>query len=187
MRNNGKFAMTAITDVLVFWQSAGPARWFAKDAAFDAEFRERFLDAHHRAARRVLDHWVDSAAGALALVILLDQFPRNCFRGSADAFATDMLAREVADRAIASGFDRAVDTGLRVFLYLPFEHSEDIADQLRAVALCRELGDANYLEYAELHRDVIARFGRFPHRNAVLSRISTPQERAFLDAGGFAG
>jgi uncharacterized protein (DUF924 family) len=178
---------TTVHDVVDFWRRAGPARWFAKDEAFDAEFRDRFLDAHQRAVRRELDDWADSAEGALALVILLDQFPRNCFRGSAEMFASDALASGVADRAITSGFDRAVDADLRVFFYLPFEHSEDIADQQRAVALCRELGNADYLKYAELHRDVITRFGRFPHRNAVLGRDTTPEEQAFLDAGGFTG
>ena len=174
-------------DVVDFWRTAGPARWFAKDDAFDAEFRERFFDKYHQAAQHELTAWADTPEGALALVLLLDQFPRNCFRGDADAFATDALARAIADRAIAAGFDRAVDAGLRLFFYLPLEHSENIADQQRAVALCRELGDADYLKYAGMHCDVIARFGRFPHRNAVLGRDTTPEEQAFLDTGGFAG
>lgn len=180
--------MTAtIRDIAEFWRAAGPSRWFAKDDAFDAEFRERFLEAHHQAARRELDHWADNAYGALALMILLDQFPRNCFRGSAHAYATDALARHFAERAIAAGFDTQIDAALRVFFYMPFEHSEAIADQLRADAHCRELGDANYLKYAELHRDLIVRFGRFPHRNAALGRENTVEEQAFLDAGGFSG
>ncbi len=172
-------------DIISFWHEAGPARWFAKDAAFDEQFRERFEDAHFAAARRELNGWLDYAAGSLALVLLLDQFPRNCFRGSAHAFATDSLAKHYATQAIDAGFDREVDPPLRLFFYLPFEHSEDIADQQRAVALCAELGDATYLKYAEMHRDLIARFGRFPHRNAAFGRETTAEEQAYLDSGGF--
>jgi uncharacterized protein (DUF924 family) len=124
------------------------------------------------------------ADGALALVLLLDQIPRNVFRGSAHSYATDALARHHAAAAIDAGFDRAVDPVLRIFLYMPFEHSEDIADQQRAVALTTALGDAGYSRYAILHHDVIARFGRFPHRNAALGRSNTPEEQAWLDAGG---
>ncbi len=170
--------------VVDFWREAGAARWFRHDADFDARFRERFMDAHHAAARRELDAWNEHAQGALALQILLDQFPRNAFRGDAHAFATDALARTFADRAIAAGLDTAIDPDLRVFLYLPFEHSESMADQERAVALITPLG-GELLRYAEIHRDVIARFGRFPHRNTVLGRVTTAAEKAFLDAGGF--
>ncbi len=180
--------MTAtINEVIAFWRDAGAATWFARDDAFDARFRERFLDAHHLAERHELEGWSQSAHGALALLILLDQFPRNCYRDSGHAFATDGLARRYATRAIDAGFDRQLDPLLRLFFYLPFEHSEDIDDQQRAVALCRELGDANYLKYAEMHRDIIARFGRFPHRNRALGRETTDAEQAFLDAGGFSG
>ena len=177
----------AINDVIGFWRDAGAAKWFARDAAFDAAFRDRFLDAHHHAARRELEEWLQSADGGLALLILLDQFPRNCFRDSAHAYATDGLARHYATCAIDAGFDRQIDPSLRLFFYLPFEHSEDIADQQRAVALCEQLGDANYLKYAELHRDIIVRFGRFPHRNRALGRATTDEEQAYLDAGGFSG
>ena len=185
--STGQMTANTTNDVIEFWRNVGPARWFAKDDAFDAEFHECFLDAHYRAARRALDHWADSAEGALALVILLDQFPRNCFRGSAHAYATDPLARHYADGAILKGFDRQVGVELRIFFVMPFEHSEDIVDQQRAIALCRELGDSNYLKYAELHRDLIARFGRFPHRNAALGRKTMAEEQAFLDKGGFSG
>ncbi|HJT97705.1 MAG TPA: DUF924 family protein, partial [Rhodanobacteraceae bacterium] len=146
--------------------------------------RARFSEAHFAASTCTLEHWLDNAEGALALVILLDQFPRNAFRKSAHMYATDPLARHYADRAIAAGFDRAVDPALRVFFYMPFEHSEGEADQERSVALCTAMGDANYLSYATAHRDVIARFGRFPHRNRELGRVSTPEEQAWLDAGG---
>jgi uncharacterized protein (DUF924 family) len=175
---------TGATDVIGFWRDAGYQRWFVRDGAFDAQCRTRFLDAHFAASRRELDPWMAGADGALALVLLLDQIPRNVFRGSAHSYATDALARHHAAAAIDAGFDRAVDPVLRIFLYMPFEHSEDIADQQRAVALTTALGDAGYSRYAILHHDVIARFGRFPHRNAALGRSNTPEEQAWLDAGG---
>jgi uncharacterized protein (DUF924 family) len=170
--------------VLDFWREAGAGKWFNGGAEFDGECRSRFLDAHFEAARRGLAHWQDDAEGALALLLLLDQIPRNVFRGSGHAFATDGLAREVARRAIDAGFDRQVDPALRLFFYMPFEHSEDMVDQERAVELISAMGDAGYTDYANKHRDVIARFGRFPHRNAALGRVSTPEEQAWLDAGG---
>jgi len=172
-------------EVVRFWREAGPDKWFDQDEAFDHEFTMRFLDAHMAAARRELDHWLDEAEGALALLILLDQLPRNAFRGTAHMFATDPLALAFAREAVVRGHDRAVDPVLRVFCYLPFEHSEALADQDRAVALCEGLD--TYAKYARIHHDVIARFGRFPHRNAVLGRATTAEEQAFLDAGGFAG
>ncbi len=173
-----------MTDIVHFWHTAGPSKWFARDDAFDAELRARFLDHHFAAARREHETWLDDAEGALALILLLDQVPRNVFRDSAHAFATDPLAREYAMRAIGAGFDLRVDPALRIFMYLPFEHSETLDDQDRSVALCETLGDANYLKYAEAHRDVIRRFGRFPHRNRALARANTPEEQAWLDAGG---
>jgi uncharacterized protein (DUF924 family) len=170
-------------DVIAFWREAGPDRWFARDAAFDARFREGFGDAHFAASRRELEHWMDDADGALALVLLLDQFPRNCFRDSGHAYATDPLARHYAARAVDAGFDARVDPALRVFVYMPFEHSEDPADQARCLELMRAV-DPDYMKYAIAHRDVIARFGRFPHRNRALGRGNTPEEQAWLDAGG---
>jgi uncharacterized protein (DUF924 family) len=172
--------------VLAFWRAAGPDKWYTKDAAFDAEIREGFLTTYEQAATGALA-WDDHPEGALALVIVLDQFPRNMFRNSARAFATDPLARAVANRAIARGFDRSVALAERSFFYLPFEHSEDLADQERGVALNRASGDADALKWAEIHADIIRRFGRFPHRNQVLGRTTTPEEQTFLDAGGFAG
>ena len=173
-------------DIVSFWRAVGPDRWFEKDAALDEEIRRRFLSVHETAAGGKLAAWEQTAEGALALLILLDQFPRNMFRGQARAFATDPLARAVASRAILNGFDGAM-TGMRQFFYLPFEHSEDLADQKRGVALFKAVGDADGLKWAELHADIIRRFGRFPHRNAVLGRATTPEEQAFLDGGGFAG
>ena len=172
-------------ELVRFWHEAGPDKWFDKNAAFDHEFTTRFLDAHMAAARRELDHWQREADSALALLILLDQFPRNAFRGTAHMFATDALALSFAREAVARGHDRAVDPALRVFFYLPFEHSEALADQDRAMALCEDLD--GYAKYAHIHREVVARFGRFPHRNAVLGRETTAEEQAFLDEGGFAG
>jgi uncharacterized protein (DUF924 family) len=173
-----------MNEIVRFWRDAGPAKWFAKDDAFDAELHARFLDEHFAAARRERERLLDDADSALALILLLDQVPRNVFRDSAHAFATDPLARAYADRAINAGFDLNVDPALRIFFCMPFEHSEALADQDRAVALCETLGDANYLKYAQAHRDVIQRFGRFPHRNRALARVNTPEERMWLDAGG---
>jgi uncharacterized protein (DUF924 family) len=173
-------------DVLTFWREAGPTRWFRKDAAFDAEFRTRFLAAHEAALRGELDAWANDAQGALALVILLDQFPRNAFRGTPRMFESDQRAREVARRAVQAGFDAQVEPDLRNFFYLPFMHSEELADQDLGVALAARLGDEP-LRYANIHRDIIERFGRFPHRNSVLGRETTPEEQRFLDDGGFGG
>ena len=172
------------SDVVAFWRDAGMGKWFRGGDAFDVECRSRFLDAHFAAARRELEHWMADAEGALALLILLDQIPRNVFRGSGHAFATDPLALHVATRAIDAGFDAQVDPLLRMFCYLPFEHSEALRDQDRAIELFTALDDADLLGYAKAHRDVIMRFGRFPHRNAALGRINTPDEQAWLDAGG---
>ena len=174
-------------DVLAIWRAAGSDKWFKKDAAFDAEIARRFSALWQQAAADALPAWEGTAEAALALVILLDQFPRNMFRGDARAFATDPAARAVAERAIARGFDQAVVVSERLFFYLPFEHSESEADQARAIALIGAMGDADLTRWAQLHADIIQRFGRFPHRNMVLGRTSTPQEQAFLDAGGFSG
>ena len=174
-------------EVVAFWRDAGPKRWFEKDTAFDDDIRQRFLGQHEDAAAGKLSGWETTAEGALALLILLDQFPRNMFRGKARAFASDPLARAIAAGALVRGFDAQAPDGMRGFFYLPFEHSENLADQERAVAFYKASGDADGLKWAELHADIIRRFGRFPHRNAALGRASTPEERAFLDGGGFAG
>jgi len=179
-------------DILQYWRNAGADRWFKKDAAFDGAIRLKFEATHHAAARGEYEVWEQTAEGALALLILLDQFPRNIYRGSAHQFATDPLARRIARQAVERGFDKAADLAdLRDFFYLPFEHSEDIADQDVGVALCdglsRDTGDADWLKWANVHRDIIARFGRFPHRNHALGRVTTPEEQVFLDEGGFAG
>jgi uncharacterized protein (DUF924 family) len=173
-------------DIVAFWRTVGPERWFEKDAELDDEIRRRFLTVYEEAAGGKLTHWEQSAEGALALLILLDQFPRNMFRGEARAFATDPLARAIASRAILNGFD-GIFPDMRTFFYLPFMHSESLADQHRAIAFYRAQNDADSLTWAERHAGIIRKFGRFPHRNAILGRVTTPEEQAFLDGGGFAG
>lgn len=174
-------------DVVSFWRDAGPEAWFKKDDAFDEEIRRRYLATHEAAAAGKLSAWEHNAEGALALLILLDQFPRNMFRGSARMFATDPMAHAIAAGAIVRGFDAQAAKAMRGFFYLPFEHSEDMADQERCVAFYKAIEDTDGLKWAELHADIIRRFGRFPHRNAVLGRATTPEEQAFLDSGGFGG
>jgi uncharacterized protein (DUF924 family) len=173
-------------DVLAFWREAGPSRWFRKDDAFDVEFRTRFIGVHESAMRGELDVWARDAPGALALLILLDQFPRNAFRGTPRMFASDAKAHEITRQALQKGFDTQVETDLRNFFYLPLIHSESLQDQDMGIEFARKLGDES-LRYATIHRDIIERFGRFPHRNAVLGRTTTPEEQRFLDDGGFAG
>ncbi len=173
--------------IVAFWHEAGPDRWFAKDHAFDAHCRERFLEAYEAAARGDLNEWELTPDGSLALVLLLDQLPRNMFRGTRRVYATDDTAALLAERAIDRGHDRAVAPDLRRFFYLPFMHAENPALQERSVALNEALGDEEAIEFARHHRDIVARFGRFPHRNAVLGRETTPEEAAFLEEDGFRG
>lgn len=172
--------------VVDFWRAAGPRLWFAKDTEFDRRFRERFLWLYLAATRGELADWPKTPEGALALVILLDQFPRNSFRNTPRMYATDAMARKIADAALQAGHDQAVEAGLRLFFYLPFGHSESLADQERSVALNEALGEPN-LSHAKRHRDIIRRFGRFPHRNPILGRAMTPDEQRYLDEGGYAG
>ena len=180
--------MTAIpNDILGFWRSAGAAKWFARSDAFDAAIRLKFEPVHHAAARGQYDGWADTAEGALALLILLDQFPRNLYRASGHAYATDGKARAVARAATERGFHLQVEPELRQFFVLPFEHSENLADQDFGLAVATELADEELLKWVKIHRDIIVRFGRFPHRNACLGRATTAEEQAFLDDGGFAG
>jgi uncharacterized protein (DUF924 family) len=178
-------------DVLGFWLQAGPDKWWTKSTAFDEAVRLRFEPVHHAAARGEYRAWEGSAEGALALVILFDQIPRNLYRDTAHAFATDPLARAIAASALERAYDTSVDPQLRCFFYMPFMHSEDMADQDRSVALFEaydaDTGELSNLKYAVEHRDIIRRFGRFPHRNPMLGRPTTAAEQAFLDEGGFAG
>jgi uncharacterized protein (DUF924 family) len=174
-------------DVLAFWREAGKGKWYTKDDAFDAEVQRRFLGLWQQAVAGELPSWEATDDGALALIIALDQFPRNMFRGDARTFSTDAKALEVADRAIARGADKRIDPGLVEFLYMPFMHSEQLADQERCIALFQNGGQPDNVRFAEIHADIIRRFGRFPHRNELLGRTTTAEERAFLDAGGFSG
>ncbi|MDD2868085.1 DUF924 family protein [Neomegalonema sp.] len=172
--------------LVAFWRAAGREKWFTKDEAFDAEFRTRFWDSHMAAAARRCDGWMRTTEGALALLLLLDQYPRNSFRGTAHMYATDPLGVAFARQALEAGLDRQAEPGLRPFFYMPFMHSEALADQELCVQLFEALGDAS-LPHALEHRDVVARFGRFPHRNAMFGRETSAQEAAFLAEGGFAG
>jgi uncharacterized protein (DUF924 family) len=174
------------SSLVAFWREAGPRLWFAKDGQFDDRFRERFLGLYERAAQGALAGWPMTSIGALALLLLLDQFPRNAFRGTPRMYATDEMAREAAAASIAAGHDRMTEDELRVFFYLPFGHSENLADQERSVALNRHLGEPN-ASHSQRHCDIIRRFGRFPHRNPILGRTMTAEEQRFLNDGGFAG
>jgi uncharacterized protein (DUF924 family) len=174
-------------DILSFWRAAGPKRWYTRDHAFDAEVRRRFLELWRMAAAGELSSWEATDDGALALTIVLDQFPRNMFRDDALTYSSDVAAREVAGRAIDRGADRRVEPDLLEFLYMPFMHSERLPDQRRCIELFRKSGDTDNLKYAEEHADIIRRFGRFPHRNRILGRTTTPEEQDFLDSGGFSG
>lgn len=176
-----------VGDVLRFWfDELGRKAWFVKDAAVDAQIRDRFAPLIDQLAAQPIDEALASADRVLATVIVLDQFPRNVFRGTARAFATDALALDIAKAAIDRGLDQQISAGRRVFLYLPLEHSEALADQERCVELTAALGDEEYARYAVLHRDVIKRFGRFPHRNAMLGRTPTLEELEFLKQPGSA-
>ena len=174
--------------VVAFWREAGPDRWFSPDPAFDEACRTRFLLTYEAAARGDLNEWELTPEGSLAVVLLLDQFPRNMFRGTRRAWRSDPVALDVADRAIERGHDRAVEPALRRFFYLPFMHSEELSDQERSVTLAEAMGDEDTLKGARHHREIVARFGRFPHRNAILGRESAPEEAAFLaEEGAFKG
>jgi uncharacterized protein (DUF924 family) len=174
-------------EILAFWREAGHERWYTKDAAFDAEVRRQFFGLWQKAAAGELSSWETSDDGALALVIILDQFPRNMFRDDARTYSSDRQALEVASRAIAHSVDARIEPILLEFLYMPFMHSEQLSDQQRCVELFRKTGNTDNIGYAQDHADIIRRFGRFPHRNRILGRTTTPEEQACLDSGGFSG
>jgi uncharacterized protein (DUF924 family) len=178
-------------EIVAFWDDAGPGRWFTKDEAFDAALRRRFGHAHMLAAAGGQTVSAETPEAALALVLLLDQVPRNIYRGTAHAYATDALAREVANRALALRLDRLTEPRLRPFFYMPFHHSEDRRDQARSLRLFaayhREYPEDSWLHYARHHARLIQRFGRFPHRNPMLGRATTQDEQDYLDNDGFTG
>jgi len=176
-----------VADVLTFWfDKLGRPGWFAQDAAIGEEIRTRFAPLIREVNGRSIEESISSPDHVLASLIVLDQFTRNVYRSTPQAFAYDELARAIARLAIALHIDQRVPLERRIFIYLPFEHSEALADQLRAVELIEVLGDAEYTRYAEAHRDVVARFGRFPHRNEILGRSSTADEIEFLKQPGSA-
>lgn len=174
-------------DIISFWRGAGEDRWFKADAEFDAEVRARFHTLWQEARDGRHADWEKTAEGMLALILALDQFPRNMFRGSTEAFSTDPQALALARRAIEQGMDQSIGSDLRAFVYMPLMHSENPKDQIRCVELFRAFGNANNLAFAEIHADIIRKFGRFPHRNTVLGRQTTAEEAAFLAEGGFKG
>src|SRR5687767_4134921 len=167
-------------DLLAFWFGLEPEQWWKADPRLDLEIRKRFLDLHEAQRENVPAPFLGSARDALAAAILFDQLPRNMFRGHADQFMTDPLALAVAKGAVDKGLDEELAPQERGFLYMPFQHSENIADQRRSLALFTALSDPFQLRYARLHHDVIDRFGRFPHRNAILGRPPRPAE---IEAG----
>jgi uncharacterized protein (DUF924 family) len=173
-------------DVIAFWREAGPKKWFPKDPEFDRSLVERFGALHAEVAAGKRQNWAKTPEGALALILVLDQFSRNMFRGTPKAFSQDEMALDIARKAIDAGFDAGVPPELRFFMYMPFEHAEGIADQERAVLFMHAFAPS-VLSYAREHEKIIRRFGRFPHRNAILGRHTTPAEQEFLDGGGFAG
>jgi uncharacterized protein (DUF924 family) len=184
--------------ILSFWFGDSPEEssyeqrrklWFRKRPELDAEIRQRFADVYEQAAAGELDRWQQAPLSCLALILLLDQFPRNMFRDTPQAFATDAKALEIAQQAVAQGFDQQLTPIQRIFVYLPFEHSENLAHQQRSVELMRQLSREapeldDVFDYAVRHQEVIERFGRFPHRNSILGRQSTPEEVEFLKQPG---
>ena len=162
--------------------------WFRKDPGFDQQIRDRFLDDYDQAAQGNLQAWQTASESCLALILLLDQFPRNLFRGTPQAFTTDSQALDSARWAVYQGFDQHLLPVQRWFIYLPFEHSENRVDQQQSLMLWQQLQDdpnsASSIDYAHKHAAVIERFRRFPHRNAILNRVSTPAELGFLNQRG---
>ncbi len=175
---------TEAAEVIDFWRAVGRGRWFVSDTALDEELRRRFAPLHGRMSHSSMAQALTSPQRALATLIVFDQFSRNMFRATPKMFETDELARSIAASAIVCGFDREVEDDVRIFFFLPFEHSEDLADQNRSVELFQTLGDAEYARFAEAHLRIIQRFGRFPHRNDILGRKSTPEETEFLKTEG---
>lgn len=173
--------------VIEFWREAGPEKWFVKDLEFDAEIARQFGDAHELAAVGGFDDWAATPDGALALILILDQFSRNLHRDSNLAFAQDARCLKITRKVLEAGFDRDMPDDLRSFAYMPLMHSENLEDQELCIEKMREIGNDGGVDYGIIHRDIIKEFGRFPHRNAVLGRETTRKEQKFLDSGGFAG
>ena len=177
----------AVNEVLSFWQDAGPSAWWLKNADFDEQIVNGFSELHENARLRKLDHWRDSPQPCLAVILVLDQFSRNMFRGSPKTFAQDKYALELAKFGVKNRYNTAQNHILFEFFHLPFMHSEVLSDQQQCVELIRAGGNKDSLKAALEHEDIIQRFGRFPHRNIVLGRKTTAEEQKFLDSGGFSG
>lgn len=183
---------TPLEELLTFWfDSTDPQQmashkqdWWMKNDAFDQRITKDFSPLFHLAQSGELEEWKKTALGCVGLVLLLDQFPRNMFRGQAEAFDCDPQARALTRHVLSRGFDQTLPIGPRLFLYLPLEHSEDLDDQNQCVELVKSLQDEDYLDYAQQHQKIIAKFGRFPHRNDALGRKSTPEEIEFLKQPG---
>ena len=174
-------------DILSFWRDAGPSLWWKKDDEFDAKITANFSEIHARASVGDLDHWAKLPNGALALIIILDQFSRNMFRNDPRAFEQDERCRAIVKEAMNSGVDRQVATDLSTFFYMPLMHSESLEDQKLCVQEMKRLGAKENIPHAIEHMEIIEKFGRFPHRNSVLGRETNSAEQEFLDGGGFAG
>jgi len=174
-------------DVLDFWFSAGPKKWFAREDAFDDAIGDRFLTLHGKAANGGIDEWAMNPEGTLALIIVLDQFSRNLYRNSPKAFATDEKALGLSQNLISKRQDIEFPINARLWIYMPFQHSEDLEIQDRSIELFETIDDPENLRFAHIHRDIIQQFGRFPHRNQVLGRTSSAEELKFLADGGFSG
>jgi len=173
--------------VLNFWIEAGPSKWFRKDGSFDDEIRSKFLTTFNAARNRELRQWESEPDSAMALILVLDQFSRNLYRDSDEAFAQDAYCLDVVKAAMESGLDRRMPQEIAEFCYMPLMHSEDLGDQENCIEQMQRLGLEETVKFAIIHRDIIKQFGRFPHRNAVLGRTTTEAEQAFLEAGGFSG
>ncbi len=174
-------------EIVSFWDAAGPDKWFEKSVEFDAEIKKLFLPVVDLAGNGKLDDWLESPESSLALLLVLDQFPRNIYRNSPRAFDFDHKALACAEAAICHRHDTEFEVPLRRFFYLPFMHSEMLENQIKCIQLCEAAGDTQGVKFAQIHADAIRRFGRFPHRNDVLGRESRPEEIAFLAEGGFSG
>ncbi len=175
------------SDIVTFWREAGPTKWFKKDEAFDTEIAERFMPLYDRACRGELDAWAEEPGSALALILVFDQFSRNLYRNDARAFAQDGRCVRIVHDAMANGDDRKIPDDLAPFIYMPLMHSENLSDQQTCIDEMERLGKADNVKFARIHYDIIEKFGRFPHRNTVLGRITTPEEEQFLADGGFSG
>ena len=174
-------------DILSFWRGAGPSLWWKKDASFDSDIADKFGELHSRASIGGLDHWAELPHGALALVIVLDQFSRNMYRNDPRAFAQDERCVQIVKSAMKTGIDRQTPADLSAFFYMPLMHSESLEDQQLCLQEMQRMGAKENIPHAITHLEIIQKFGRFPHRNSVLKRDTTLAERDFLESGGFSG